>query len=177
MDRTPGTSDPPFFVSLWTRLKRALSRSPRHNTLQLVALAHGVHTSTTLMMAAFHEHWDIRLALSSVHAMALLRKGPTVALVYDWDSGKGDWRVLCNACVECAVPFHLVATMPSDDLFLAVAVAGGSSVLWKPLGAQQMIAALDSARSLDGMAADHACEAYPDAPARSATRGDRGCSL
>jgi DNA-binding NarL/FixJ family response regulator len=148
MDRTPGIADAPFLVNLLARLKRALCPLPRHNALRLVVLTNGAHTTTTTMIAAFHENWAIRFAVSPGDAMALLRKAPTAALVYDWDLHEGDWRELCSACVQCGIPFHLVANMPSDDLFLAVASAGGSGVLWKPLSADQVIAAIGSARSL-----------------------------
>ncbi len=148
MKRTPGTSDPSFLVNVLARLKRLLRPLPRNGTLQLVVLARGTHTVTTMMMAAFHENWAIRFALSPGDARALLRKAPSVALICDWDSHAGDWRELCNACVECRVPFHLAAEMPSDDLFLAVAGAGGSGVLWKPLNAKQVVAAVGSTRSL-----------------------------
>ena len=154
MDRTPGMSDTPFLVDLLARVKRALYPQPRRNVLQLVVLPHGTPTITTLMIAAFHEKWRIRFALSPRHAMVLLRKGPNVALVYDWDSHSGDWLEMCRACVQCGVPFHLVAEMPSDDLFLAVAGAGGSGVLWKPFNAEQVVAAIGSARSLAGTAPD-----------------------
>jgi len=144
----PGTSGTPLLVNMLARLKRILCPQPQHNPLQLVVLAHGAHTITTLMIAAFHENWGIRFAISSRDAMTLLRKAPIAALVYDWDSCGGEWHELCTACVQGGVPFHLVAGMPSDDLFLAVAGAGGSGVLWKPLRAEQVIAAISSARSL-----------------------------
>src|ERR1039458_10322288 len=104
---------------------------------------------------------------SEAEGMALLRKAPSVALVYDWDSHEGDWRELCDACVHCGVHFHLVASMPPDDLFLAVAGAGGSGVLWKPLSAKQMLAAIDSARSLAGTAPHDAHDRQGDAAVRS----------
>ena len=148
MDRTSSTSDTPLRVNLFTRLQRALHPPSRQNARQLVVLADGLLTITTLMVAAFHEDWKIRLAPSPGNAIALLQKASSVALVYDWDSQRGDWRVLCRACVRYGVTFHLVATMPSDDLFLAVAAAGGSSVSWKPLSPEQMITALASGRIL-----------------------------
>jgi DNA-binding response OmpR family regulator len=159
MDRTSGIADMPFLENLLARLKRALCPLPRHNALQLVVLTSGAHTTTTVMMAAYHENWAIRFAVSPGDAMALLRKAPTAALVCDWDLHEGDWRGLCSACVRCGVPFHLVANMPSDDLFLAVAGAGGSEVLWKPLSANRVIAAIHSARSLAGPVLDDAHDA------------------
>jgi len=132
-------------LNLLTRLKRTLCPPPRNGALQLIVLAHGAHTITTLMIAAFHENWTIRFALSPSDAMALLRKAPSVALVYDWDSHQADWRELCNACAQCGVSFLLAASTPSDDLFLAVAGAGGAGVLWKPFSAEQLIAALGDA--------------------------------
>jgi DNA-binding NarL/FixJ family response regulator len=104
------------------------------------------------MIAAFQEDWDIRFARSPRKALALLRKAPT-ALVCDWDSHADVWRALCSACVQRGISFHMLATMPSDDLFLSVAGAGAAGVLWKPFGAEQIIAAMDSARSLAGAAA------------------------
>ena len=157
-------------MNLLARLKRVFPL-PRHNALQLVVLAHGAHTTTTAMIAAFHENWTIRFALSPGDAMALLRKAPSAALVYDWESHEAGWRGLCSACVQRGVPFHLVANMPSDDLFLAVAGAGGSGVLWKPFRAEQMIAAIASTRSLAGMAPDDAHDAERDAAERSAKPG------
>jgi hypothetical protein len=177
MDRTPGTPDKPFFVKLLARLKGTLRPVHRNGALQLVVLAQGAHSITTLMIAAFHENWTIRFALSPSDAMALLRKAPSIALVYDWDSYEGGWRELCDACAHCGVSFLLVASMPTDDLFLAVAGAGGSGVLWKPLSAKQMIAAIGSARSLAGTApalrlkvasADKADLRYWETPARPA---------
>src|ERR1017187_1568258 len=124
---------PPCWRSGWwpacCPLKGTLRPVHRNGALQLVVLAQGAHTITTLMIAAFHENWTVRFALSPGDAMALLRKAPSVALVYDWDSHEGDWRELCDACVHCGVHFHLVASMPPDDLFLAVAGAGGSGGL------------------------------------------------
>jgi len=160
-----------LLVSLLARLRRALCPLSRHNAPQLVAMAHGSHTVTTLMIAAFHENWNIRFAPSSADAMALLRKAPSAALVYDWDSQEGDWRALCSACVQRGVPFCLVATLPSDDLFLAVAVAGGAGVLWKPFSAEQIVAALGSAQSLAGGAVDDAHDGQHDAAGRSARGG------
>ena len=162
---TPGT---PFLVSMFARLKRVLCPQPRQKALQLVVLARGAHTTTTLMIAAFHENWNIRFALSPCDAMALLRKAPSAALVYDWDSHEAGWQEVCSACVQRGVPFHLVASMPSDDLFLAVAGAGGSGVLWKPLRAEQVIAGISSARSLAGGAADDAHDEQRDAAVQSA---------
>jgi hypothetical protein len=176
MDRTPGIADAPFLVNLLARLKRALCPLPRHNALRLVVLTNGAHTTTTTMIAAFHENWAIRFAVSPGDAMALLRKAPTAALVYDWDLHEGDWRELCSACVQCGIPFHLVANMPSDDLFLAVASAGGSGVLWKPLSADQVIAAIGSARSLAGPVLDDGHDAEMGAAERSARRGAPGRS-
>jgi hypothetical protein len=98
------------------------------------------------MLAAFHRDWDIQFGATVAALMTLLRKAPTAALVYDWDSGEGDWRLLCKDCAQYRVPFYLAATKPPDDLFLAVAGAGGSGVLWKPFSADQIIAAIDSAR-------------------------------
>jgi len=137
-------------LNLLAHLKRALCPRPPHAALQVVVLAHGAHTITTLMIAAFHENWTIRYALSPDDAMAFLRNAPSAALICDWDSHTGDWRGLCRACVQCGVPFHLAATWPSDDLFLAVAVAGGSGVLWKPFNAGQIVSAIGSSGSLAG---------------------------
>lgn len=176
MDRTPGTSDAPFLVKLLVRLKGALHAPRRHNVRQLVVLADGVPTLNTLMIAAFHENWNIRRALSPADATALLRKAPSAALVYDWDSRKGDWRGLCSACVECGVPFHLLATTPSDDLFLAVAAAGGASVLWKPFSSEQIIAAISFASSLDRTAHNDARDAAGDAAMPSARLGGPDCN-
>jgi hypothetical protein len=140
MDRTPGTSDKPFFANLLARLKGMLRPVHRNGALQLVVLAQGAHTITPLMIAALHENWTIRFAPSPGDAMALLRKAPSVALV---------------------------ASMPTDDLFLAVAGAGGSGVLWKPLSAKQMLAAIDSARSLAGTAPHNAHDRQGDNAVRS----------
>ena len=167
MDRTPGTSDTPFFANLLARLKGMLRPVHRNGALQLVVLAQGAHTITPLMIAALHENWTIRFAPSPGDAMALLRKAPSVALVYDWDSHEGDWRELCDACARCGVSFLLIASMPTDDLFLAVAGAGGSGVLWKPLSAKQMLAAIDSARSLAGTAPHNAHDRQGDNAVRS----------
>jgi hypothetical protein len=176
MDRTPRDSDTQFLVNLLARLKRVLCPQPRQKALQLVVLARGAHTTTTLMIAAFHENWNIRFALSPCDAMALLRKAPSAALVYDWDSHEAGWQEVCSACVQRGVHFHLVASTPSDDLFLAVAGAGGSGVLWKPLRAEQMIAAIDSARSLAGTAPDDPHDARRDTAVRSARDPNvRGC--
>ena len=176
MDRTPRDSDTQFLVNLLARLKRVLCPQPRQKALQLVVLARGAHTTTTLMIAAFHENWNIRFALSPCDAMALLRKAPSAALVYDWDSHEAGWQEVCSACVQRGVHFHLVASTPSDDLFLAVAGAGGSGGLWKPLRAEQMIAAIDSARSLAGTAPDDPHDARRDTAVRSARDPNvRGC--
>lgn len=140
----------PLAVILLARLKHALGALPQHCSPQLVVLAQGGHTITTFMITAFHENWTIRFALSPDAAMALLRKAPSAALVCDWDSHAANWRGLCGVCVQCNVPFYLAATNPSDDLFLAVAAAGGSGVLWKPVSAERIVAAMDSARSLAG---------------------------
>jgi len=143
-------------VSLLARLRRALCPRPSSNAMKLILLARGEHTVTTLMMAAFHENWSIRFAPTPAAAIALLRKAPDAALVYYWDSHHGEWRELCSACVQCGVPFHLVADMPPDDLFLAVAGAGGAGVLWKPLNEERVIAALALARSLAATAPEDA---------------------
>ena len=105
MDRTPRDSDTPFLVSLLARLKRVLCPQPRQKALQLVVLARGAYTTTTLMIAAFHENWNIRFALSPFDAMALLGKAPSAALVYDWDSHEAGWQEVCSACVQRGVPF------------------------------------------------------------------------
>ncbi len=162
MHGTPETSDAPLLLNVWMRLKRAFFPLPPNDGPQLVVLAQGAHTVANLMIAAFHANWTIRFASSPGAAVALLRKYPSVALVYDWDSHQGDWRELCGACLLSGVSFHLLAGMPPDDLFLAVVGAGGSGVLCKPLSPEQLIATIDSARRL---AAPHA--AHPDAAARS----------
>jgi hypothetical protein len=153
---TLGRPDGSLLVNLLARLKRALCPVPQRKALQLVVLAARVETTIPLMMAALHEDWNIRFAHSPAGALEMLRKAPSAALVCDWDSHAGDWRGLCNACVQCGTPFHLVAEMPSDDLFLAVAAAGGSGVLWKPLNAEQVTAAIGSARILARTAPDDA---------------------
>jgi hypothetical protein len=156
-------------VKLLARLRRALWPQAR-NAGQLVVLAHGVHTMTPLMMAALHENWNIRFAQSSGDAIARIRKAASVALIYDWDSHKSDWHAVCTACVQSGVPFYLVASSPSDDLFLAVAGAGGSGVLWKPLRAEQTVAAIVSVRSLAAPAPASASGMEPTRP--SGRRGD-----
>jgi hypothetical protein len=130
--------------TLVTRLKRAFCASPRPHSLQLVVLANQVNTAIPLLIAAFQQNWSIHFAPSAHHALAQLPRYPAAALVYDWDSWIGDWRELCAACVSSGVPFHLVAGKPPDDLFLAVASAGGSGVLWKPFSSEQIIAAIRS---------------------------------
>ena len=125
----------------YRRLTRTLRPLPRHNALQFVVLAQGAHTITTLMIAAFHEDWTTRRALSPRDSMALLRKAPSVALVHDGDCHEGDWRELCDACAQCSVSF-----------LLAASVAGGSGALRKPFSANRIIAAIGSARSLAGTA-------------------------
>jgi len=79
VDRAAGTPDTPLRPSLLARLKRALCPLPRHDTVQVVVMAHGVHTVTTLMMAAFHQDWKIRFPVSAGDAMAALRKAPCAA--------------------------------------------------------------------------------------------------
>jgi hypothetical protein len=104
---------------------------------------------TAFMIAAFHEDWMIRFAQSPHDAMARLGNGESTVLIYDWDHYPAAWREVCTACSRNSVPFYLVATMPPDDLFLAVAGAGGSGVLWKPLTTEQMTAAIGGRRSPD----------------------------
>jgi hypothetical protein len=168
MHGTPATSNAPPLLNAWRRLTGALCRPPRHDAPQLVVLALDPHTIANLMIAAFHANWTIRFALSPGDAVALLRKSPSVALVYDWDSHHADWRELCGACRLSGASFHLLARRPPDDLFLAVAGAGGAGVLRKPLNPEQVIAAVGFARNLGA-----AHPAHPDAaaiPARSAAR-------
>ena len=136
--------DMPFLSKLRARIQRALQPLPRQNGMRLVVLGRGTRTITTFMIAAFQKNWDLRFALSAGDALALLRQAPQAALVCDWDSQPGDWRELCGACVRQGMPFHLIADMPPDDVFLAVAAAGGSSVLWKPFNADQVIAAMET---------------------------------
>lgn len=101
---------------------------------------------TAFMIAGFHEDWTVRFVQSPREAIARLRKDPCAALIYDWDYYPGAWREACAACTRYDVPFYLMAQMPSDDLFLAVAVAGGAGVMWKPLSTAQMTAAIGSRR-------------------------------
>jgi len=86
MDGTPVTSNAPPLLNAWRRLTGALCRTPRHDAPQLVVLAPDPHTIANLMIAAFHANWTIRFALSPDDAAALLRRSPSVALAYDWDS-------------------------------------------------------------------------------------------
>lgn len=172
MDRTPGTSDAHFLVNLLTRLKRALWPPRTNDARQLVVLADGLRTITPLMIAAFHENCEIHLVRSPEDAMAAVRSASSAALAYDWDSSEGDWQGLCRACVQRGFPFYLVASNPSDDLFLAVACTGGSGVLWKPLSAEQTIEAFDSTRSLTRTAPDDPYGMDRDIAERSAIRGE-----
>jgi hypothetical protein len=161
MERAPRTTGIRFLLSLLARLKHALC-PPRHEALQLVVLTSCVQTIIPLRMAAFQANWAIHFALSLDAATALLRQGGFDALIYDLDSREYDWRTLCRSCVEHGVLFHLVATMPSDDLFLAVVGAGGSGVLWKPLTAERMMDAFDSLARHDAIAQNHARDSHVD---------------
>ena len=148
MRATPGTRGAWRLAGLARRMKRAWRASSRREALQLVAMTQNAHNITTLMIAAFHENWTIRLALSADDAMALLRKAHSAAVIYDWDSDRNGWRRVCGASVERGMPFYLTAEAPPDDLFLAVACAGGASVLWKPLRAEEVIAVVRAAGNI-----------------------------
>ena|SRR5579871_3063886 len=132
-------------IDRWRLFVSRMLHLPRRKRLLVIALAQDAPTVTTLLMAAFHESWAIRFALSSADAHTLLRRGAS-AFIYAGDPRGAAWRDLCNACVQSGVPFHLAAHSPSDELFLSVAAAGGSSVLWKPLIAEQVVAAVAAAR-------------------------------
>lgn len=150
----------PGMRAIRARLAHLARRKRGRNSSQLVVLTRSPHAVTALLIAAFHADCILRLAPSARAAIALLRKGRTAAVFFDWDSRESGWRDLCGACVECGVPFHLAAETPSDALFLAVACAGGASVLWKPLRARQVIAAMESTRAITaGSREDAQCHA------------------
>src|SRR5579863_4771381 len=104
-----------------------------HHTLRVVAMSSGPHTKAALRTAALHKGWHLLLAFSPEDARKLLRSFAVDILVYDYDSGGGDWRKLCRECCDCGVGFQLVASVPSDDLFLEAIAAGGLGVLRKPI--------------------------------------------
>lgn len=118
-----------------------------HYTLRAVAISSGPHTKAALRTAALHEDWHLLLAFSSEDARELLRRLEVDILVYDYDTGGGDWRKLCSECVERGVGFQMIARDPSDDLFLEVIAAGGLGILWKPLTSEKLISAMHFARS------------------------------
>jgi hypothetical protein len=123
-----------------------ISVSPRH-PLRVVAIARGPHTKAALRTIALHEDWHLLLAFSSEDARKLLGRFAVDILVYDYDSGGGNWRKLCSDCVDRGVGFQLVASVLSDDLFLESIAAGGLGVLWKPVTSEKMISAMRLARN------------------------------
>lgn len=126
---------------------RRIPASP-HDALRVVAITSGPHTKVALRMAALHEEWHLLFAPSLKDALKLLRNGAVDVLVYDYNSGEGDWRKLCSDCVQRGISFQLVANVPSDALFLSAIISGGLGVLWKPLSSEKMISAVQLARSL-----------------------------
>lgn len=118
-----------------------------HYTLRVVTISSGPHTKAALRTAALHEDWHLLLAFSSEDARKLLRRLAVDILVYDYDTGGGDWRKLCSECVDRRVAFQMIARDPSDDLFLEAIGAGGFGILWKPLTSEKLISAIHLARS------------------------------
>lgn len=139
---------PALHTNLLSRFKHMLRPSIADIPLQIAVLAHGVHTKTAVLSASLHQDWNIRFVQSRASAISLLRSASIEILLYDWDLADGDWRELCSACLRCGAAFQLVTSMPTDDLFLAVAGAGGSDVLRKPFTAEQLISSVRFARSL-----------------------------
>jgi DNA-binding response OmpR family regulator len=117
--------------------------------LQIALLAHGIDTKSAVLTASMRQGWNVRLLLSKMEAMRLLRSGGIQALLYDWHFKEDNWRELCRACVECDVAFQLLAGHPSDDLFLAVVAAGGSAVLRKPLTPERIASAIHFGQTLN----------------------------
>ena len=117
-----------------------------HHALRVVAIAGGPHTKAVLRTVALYEDWDLLLVFSSEDARKLLRSPAVDIVVYDYDSGGGNWRKLCSDCVDRGVAFQMVANVPSDDLFLEAIAAGGLGMLWKPLTSEKMISAVRLAR-------------------------------
>jgi hypothetical protein len=108
----------------------------------------GPNTRIALLIASLNEHWQLVLVSSPEEARRLLPGLAVDILVYDYGSGEGEWRKLCGACVDCGIIFQLVASAPSDDLFLQVIAAGGLGVLWKPVTSEKLISAMHLARCL-----------------------------
>ena len=135
-----------FLSKKWGPLQCELQNHcfPAHSqsTLRIVALTHSLNTQIALHGAAFHENWELSFASSPKQALELLRSLQPAAFVYDYESGYGDWRYLCCGSTGNSVRFHVVAMSPTDDLFLSVVAAGGSSVLWKPLSSEQITSAI-----------------------------------
>lgn len=127
-------------------LKRWLRPLPRRDATELIVLSQGLYMLTSFMIAAFRENWTIRFAQSHQEAVARVESGAHALMIHDWDHFPNAWREVCAACARNTVPFYLVATAPPDDLFLAVAVAGGTDVWWKPLTTERMIEAIRGAR-------------------------------
>ena len=131
-------------AKLPARLKQALF-PVRKDTLPPLVAVGGLRIVVPRMMAGFREKFHLCVVPSPAHALALLRKTAIAAVVHDWDAHP-NWRELCGACVARDVPFCLAANAPTDDLFLAVAAAGGACVLWKPLDSDAIVTAVHSFR-------------------------------
>jgi hypothetical protein len=121
--------------------KRCFPVKP-NTALRIVAVIHSWHIQVAFHVAALHEEWQVTFASSLKHARKLMQTLPVHALIYDYDSGEGDWRNLCSDCVQHGVCFQLIARAPTDDLFLSVISAGGSGVLWKPVTSAQIISSV-----------------------------------
>jgi len=119
------------------RFIHAISGPANDAAPQLIVVAR-LWISAPLMVASFRERFTIRVVTGPEDAATLLRKSPAAAVIHDWDVHPA-WRELCGVCAELGIPFCLAANAPGDDLFLEVAAAGGSCVLWKPLQASQVL--------------------------------------
>ncbi|HWB99048.1 MAG TPA: hypothetical protein VG672_20205 [Bryobacteraceae bacterium] len=96
----------------------------------------------------FREEWQCVIATSLDQAVRLLDRSPVETLIYDLDSGEGDWHKLCARAVDAGIAFQLIATSPDEDLFFSVLGAGGAGVLAKPVTSEQLAAAIRFCRGL-----------------------------
>ena len=95
--------------------------------MRVIALVHGVHSLTALMVWAFHDAWDVRFVSSTAGAMDRLLKGEGNVLIYDWDAHPNAWFDFCTICTRGGIGFYLAATRPPDGfsfLWCAGAAAG-----------------------------------------------------
>lgn len=135
-------------LRIFNRLQALRSVVVVPDALTVIVITHDYQASIALLVAGFQQSWDISIATSLRDALKKLGRHHAAAIMYDLDSGEADWREVCALALENRLDFHLIVRAPTDELFMAVVAAGGSGVLWKPIGIEQVVSTIHFGRTL-----------------------------